>query len=101
MHSVFQLRADTFLPGPLITSGSWLGSSLYGFLESEMDGTGSILDSNHGNGKRASLKDQSLLLGVMMKMLTSPQMGIVATRQLGSCIIVDSSRSWRRLWRLQ
>ena len=39
---------------PLFTSGSWLGSSLYGFLESEMDGTGSILDSNHGYGKRAS-----------------------------------------------
>ena len=38
--SVIQLRADTFLSGPLIISGSWLGSSLYGFLESEMDGTG-------------------------------------------------------------
>ena len=56
-----------------------------------MDGTGSIFDSNHGNGKRASLKDQSLLLGAMMKMLTSPQVGIAAMRQLGSCIIVYTS----------
>ena len=89
--SVIQLRADTFLSGPLFTSGSWLGSSLYGFLESEMDGTGSILDSNHGYGKRASLKDQSLLLGVMMKVLTSPQVGIAAMRQLGSRIILYTS----------
>ena len=29
--SVIQLRVDTFLSGPLSTSGSWLGSSLYGF----------------------------------------------------------------------
>ena len=89
--SVIQLRADTFLSGPLIISGSWLGSSLCGFLESEMDGTGSIFESNHGNGKRASLKDQSLLLGAMMKMLTSPQVGIAAMRQRGSCIIVYTS----------
>ena len=88
---MIQLRADTFLSGPLFTSGSWLGSSLYGFLESEMDGTQSILDSNHGYGKSASLKDQSLLLGVMMKVLTSPQVGIAATRQLGSCNIVYTS----------
>ena len=39
-------------------------------------------------GERASLKDQSLLLGAMMKMLTSPQVEIAAMRQLGSCIIV-------------
>ena len=82
--SVIQLRADTFLSGPLIISGSWLSSSLYVFLESEMDGTGSIFDSNHGNGKRASLKDQSLLLGLSL-------VGMEATRQLGSCNIVDSS----------
>ena len=49
--SVIQLRVDTFLSGPLSTSGSWLGSSLYGFLAFEMDGTGSIFDSNHGYGK--------------------------------------------------
>ena len=46
---------------------------------------------HHGYGKRAILKDQSLLLGAMMKGLTSPQVGIASMRQLGSCIIVYTS----------